>query len=136
MAIIQLVGVLETGGPRDLNIAPVNPRRAIRCTMGSTVTVRIAVVDTAGVPVDLSTASLVLTIKKAPNSYEVTFTANETVVGDPLAGNAEFSIPSTAFEYVEPGRYCYDIWLLRGAESDPVIPTSPFIIEPTVRAVS
>ena len=135
MAVINLVGVVETGGPRDWNNVPVNPRRAVRYTLGSTATMRVTVVDTSGVPVDLSTASLVLTVKKAPNAYDTKFSATATVVGDPMMGNAEFSIPAVAFEYEEPGRYAYDVWLLRGSDREPVIPTSPFIIEPTVRAV-
>lgn len=135
MAVVDLTGVVESGGLRDLNAAPANPRRALRCTLGSTVTVRLGVVDAAGVPVDLSTASLVLTIKQAPNAQETTFSAAGSVVGDPSAGRATFSIPATAFEYVEPGRYAYDVWLLRGSERDAVVPTSPFIIEPSVRSV-
>lgn len=136
MAVVELIGVVESGGPQDWNTVPANPRRAVRCTLGSTVTIRLAVVERTGVAVDLSTATLIFTVKKAPNAYDITFATNGVVVGDPLTGHAEFSIPATAFEYIEPGRYAFDIWLLRGAERDPVIPTSPFIIEPTVRAVS
>ena len=61
-------------------------------------------------------ATLTLTVKKTPVEYEVTLSAAGIPMGDPLSGYAEFAITPTAFNYVEPGRYFYDIWLTRNGE--------------------
>jgi len=134
MAVVSLIGIVQGGGPQDTAL-PTNPRIALRYTHGGSLIVRLVVYENDGILVDLSTASLTLTVKKMLTDYEAAASVFGVVTGDPMSGAAEFTISPATFRYVEPGRYYYDIWLIRGGEDDAVIPTSPFLIEPSVRNV-
>lgn len=136
MPVINLTGVVQSGGPWDTVIAPKNPRVTLRCTKGGSLTVRLTVYEQTGIPVDMTSATAVLTVKKNPLDYEVALSVTAMLIGDPLAGQAEFTIATTALLYVEPGRYTYSVWLSHGGTRDAVVPASPFIIEPTVLPVA
>jgi hypothetical protein len=134
MAAVGLTGVVEMAGARDTGV-PVNPRTTLRYTRGSTLDVALRVVGSDGAPIDLTGATLELTVKRTPSSDERILVLAGTVVFAPLSGCAVFSIPATAFSYTDPGRYVYDIWLARGTLRDAVMPVSPFVLESSLRSL-
>lgn len=143
MGVVSLVGVLEVGGPRDADLVPSNPRTTLRYTRGSTLTVSLTILGSQGVPVDLTAAALPtptttveFVVKTSSIAEENTLSMLGAVVGDPRLGVVEFAVPVAAFRYSDPGRYVYDVWLLTATTRDAVVPTSPFVVEPSLRAIS
>lgn len=131
MSTLAIIGVLQNG-ERRAPLVPANPRQALRLIRGETSTVRIAVVTPAGTPVDLSGGTLTLTVKPHSDDTEVSFQVAATL-SNAVAGLASFAVSSTAFQYVSPGRYVYDVWLTAaGGARSALVPLSPLALEPSV----
>jgi len=143
MPTFTLVGVLEDGSVRAPTV-PTNPRAPLRVTQGSSVDLIVKVVTSSGVPVDLATfmgvnGRIVLTVKRHDYGVFGTPAAIQSVgTVDPLLGpgSAKFTITPNQTRLLEPGVFAYDIWLEDGSgRREPVLPTSPFHLEPAVRVV-
>jgi len=134
MAVRDLVGVLEDGAARNaLSGTPENARIALSMTQGSTLKVRLSVVNTGGTPVrfaDDVAVAVTMTVKRSASQTEADLTIIGTFV--PLDGinRADFSLSATATKFLVPGRYVYAVWLSYNGSRDPVVPPSPFILEP------
>lgn len=135
MAVVYITGVLDDGTTVQDPAVPTNPRVALSLTQGCSTTLRLSIVNPAGVPVP-STGTLVLTVKKRPQDYPPLATiagAWDTSAG---AGIAQFDIAPTTLQGSEWGRYCYDIRLSQGpGTQNLVIPTSPLLLLPAVSGV-
>jgi len=126
--LIELIGVLETGGPRGAAV-PTNPRSAIRFSKGTDVTINLSATTTDGaaLPPLSGGAKLTMTVKK--NSADTSFLIQKNVT----TGAMVFTISSAEQKNIDPGMYVYDVWYTAPTSSkrDPLIPLSPFIIEGT-----
>lgn len=134
MAVVNLIGVLEDG-TRLVPGVPENPRAALQITQDSATIVRVSITNPAGVPVD-STGTLTLTVKKRPQDIPALLQVAGTWATTLGQGIAEFGFATTALRHVEWGRYCYDVRLAVGGDSNLVIPTSPLLLQPAVSATS
>jgi hypothetical protein len=126
--------VLEDGAaPNALSDVPDNARIELRMTQGSTLKVRLYLVNTAGTPLRLAadpTATVWMTIKAKANQDTPNLSVAGTILTAEGQNRVDFSIPAAATTYMVPGRYVYDVWLTFNNSRDPVVPLSPFILEP------
>jgi len=136
MAVLNMIGVLNNGSRLDESLVPTNPRTPIRYTVGSSLTINVALLYPDGQAVDLTNGSPVttLTVKITSDDDTPQEKITGTILGQPTAGIVTFALVPTAFRTLDPGRYIYDIWLVQSGNRDPVIPASPFYLEPTVLA--
>jgi len=132
--ILYIVGVLDDGSSFRSGV-PTNPRRTLHLTMGVTVQLLVQVLLPSGVVVPLDgigdgTQRLTLTVRLKP-PYDEKLIEQDAVVypgGEP--GQVQFNITAEDWaRFQSPGRYLWDIWLADSAHLDPVVPTSPFVVE-------
>ena len=133
MATIFLNGLVENGTNTNEALAPFDSYMPLRVTQGTSLKIVLTVMYPDGLRVDLSQGSPLLTFTVKQNSLDwmPQVTATGTVT-DAAQGIAEFNITPDAFKQFQPGRFVYDIWLVQAGERNPVVPTSPFALLPTV----
>lgn len=146
MPVVRLFGLYEDGAPPAPDV-PTNPRYPLQITQDATYTVELAVLNPAGDLVDLAaflglTGSIILTVKRTYYGvFGVPADLQVTAALVPTAGvnRANFTITPTLTRLLEPGVFAYDIWMQDSssptAVREPLIPTSPFHLEPSVRVV-
>lgn len=124
---MRLTGVLQDGSPPRPGV-PLNPRVAITLSKGQALTIELTVVNAGGVAVPLTGTVPTLTIKKRPQDQKLLQYVAPSIVGNV----ATFQIPAldTKKKIDHPGPYIYDIWVTVGGALQPVVPLSPFIVEP------
>jgi hypothetical protein len=124
--LIELVGVLDTGGPLSAGV-PINPRVTLTVPKGTSLTLRVTVVDRAGAVVLLPINSLLWTLKKTPRDTDKVFAKTGPAAA---AASCDFSMAPADTKNADPGRYGYDVWFTDafGARNS-VIPLSPFELE-------
>ena len=117
-------------------------RHEIEVLAGENRTLELTVRNEARSPVDLTSATVVLTVKVTTSDVAALFTkssavgASEVDITFPLKGIAQIYIGAGDTDAVDPGVYVYDVWvtLASGAKHGVVRP-SPFIIEAPVSDV-
>lgn len=129
--VVELVGVVDNGTAVAPGV-PTNPRKPISHTRGGSLTVRVTVVGSDGSMVTLTGATLALTIKKKPSDYVPDISKTGANYG---GAYSEFSLTPADTKNLEPGLYAYDVWLSKDGQRTPVVPASPFWLEPTVANV-
>lgn len=122
---IALTGVLEDGSDRAADV-PANPRTPMVVPLGVDLTVELTVVSADGAV--QTPDSVVLTVKKKATDTQAAITKSG-VVG---AETTVFTLAPSDTKDLEPGLYAYDVWATTSGKRDPVIPTSPFILEAAV----
>ena len=122
---ITLTGVVEDGTDRASDV-PANPRTPLVVPLGVDLEVELTVVTADGGAV--TPDSVVLTVKKKATDTQAAITKSG-VVG---ASTTIFTLAPTDTKDLEPGLYAYDVWVTVSGKRDPVIPTSPFILEAAV----
>jgi hypothetical protein len=120
--VIDLVGVLEDGGPRSSGV-PENPRLALSFPIGSNVTLRLRVVLPSGQNAPAGT--LTWTLKKKPEDAQKVFVKTATLA----AGAASFAVLPADTKRFAAGQYVYDVWHEVGGVRNAVVPLSPFRLE-------
>lgn len=131
MPVLRVTGVLDDGSLQGSK-APVNPRIEMRVIQGSSTTIEMQVLTPAGKPVDLTSSTVTLTVKKKTGHAAAVLSVTGTLAQDKGLGRVDFSIAPSATKNVAPGRYLYDVWHVAGSTREPVVPTSPFALEPAV----
>ena len=145
MPVVRLLGVYENGAPPSPEV-PSNPRTPLRVTQDSTTTIELEVVGRNGEAIDLPaflglTGKICLTAKRTyygvfgvpPDLY-----AEATLVPTAGPGRARFIITPEQTRLLEPGIFAYDVWMQSSDPApvrEPLIPTSPLHLEPSVRVV-
>ena len=119
---IDLVGVLESGGPRDVQV-PANPRVALSVPQGTSLSLTIRVLRPSGQVVTGGT--LDFTVKKKPSDSQKALSKSATCA-DPTT----FTIAPADTKTLDAGAYVYDCWHTdaEGARNA-VVPLSPFLLE-------
>lgn len=135
--VVHLVGVWDDGAFLGAGV-PANPRVPVRLTQGASLKVKLSVVTRAGQAVQLDldpTVTLALTIKRNTGEMVAVLAASGVLVPTEGYNRADFLIAADATKFVEPGRYLYDVWMVYLGERNAVVPTSPFLLEPSVAPV-
>lgn len=132
--IADVLGVWDDAAPRPVDgSVPANPRVQLRLTLGASYTLRLTVVTRGGVALDFGRdpeVSLIWTVKKTTNEWSPTLKKTGTPVPSRGRNCADFSLVPNDTKFLQPGVYVYDIWVTFLGERNPVIPTSPFLLEP------
>jgi hypothetical protein len=129
--LIHLTGVLGTGDNPGRRL-PSNARTALRLTQTATVTVQLAAFDSGGPPLDLAGADLVLSVGRRPSDLPIILKPGVLdLQAGPNVANFYFVPADTKPDLVPSGRYIYDVWMTVAGVRDILIPSSPFVIEPT-----
>ncbi len=138
---IYLTGVMDDGTKR-LPRVPLNSAKSIAIPLGSDVVIEVAVVDNAGVPVELATSSPTWTawfsVVRNPDSCAQ---ANGKVDYQLVAGGIKaetrnvvvFTIPKTALRKFPSGRYFYDVSLSFNGSRYQVVRISGLFLEASLR---
>ena len=138
--LLDVTGVLFDGSPLRPGV-PSNARVPIRMQRGTSVTIRLKVINAAGQQVDLTQSgrSIVFAVKKKPTDNPPAIA--KTVTGPAASGDPKnvcriAIVPhDTAKPTVQAGRYGFDIVLVDTTLNPPsrelVIPLSPFVLEET-----
>lgn len=135
MATRRIIGVVEDGSPGSLS-SHGNPRRTMRFTKGMDLTLELSVVGESGGNIDLTGGTIVMTVRKQTEPAETVVQKTATLRPEQGENRADLTFVANDFKFVTPGQFVYDIWLTTGSGSrEPIVPTSPFLLEPTVTDV-
>jgi hypothetical protein len=136
MQVISFDAVLDDGSDYRPGV-PTNPRFTLRITKGATVRLLVTVLRPSGVLVDLDPEwAMVFTVKKKPDLPDYAIRK----VGDFLTerGKATVELSAADTKNLDSGRYLWDLWLEMSegnADRQPIIPTSPLVLESSVTNV-
>lgn len=129
--LLEITGVLRSGGRPSLAV-PADSRQGLPLVAGMTTQVLVRVVDQQGAPVDVSSATVTLTVKKSPRNLSPMLVVTgvpapelgRNVVICTLAAGKTASWTSLVL--------CYDVVLsqLDGA-LNAIVPTSPLYVTPS-----
>jgi len=129
--ILDLVGVYQDGSAQSSDV-PFNPRQALALTQGATVLLRLHVVTTSGVPVDILGGgwSLVWSAKKVRNGCS--FKRQGAAILSAGAGRVDFLLTAAETAALKTGKYGYDVFMIGpGGVQEPVVPFSELVVEPS-----
>ncbi len=129
MTIIDLLGVVENGAPRAVDIPP-NVSQPIELTKFQDVTIRLTVKTASGVLVDLTNKTIVFTMRA--NSRDTQNIIRKTGVTNVRAGRgrSDITIVTTDTKFRAPMRYLYDVWMTdtQTSERTQIIPLSTSVL--------
>lgn len=131
MAVRDLLGILEDGTGKSAEL-PITPRVTLQMTRGSTLRVRLQVLGENGAPVNLANgpATLALVVKRKASQGSADLIVTGALNPSEGVNRAEFAITPDNTKFLDPGRYTYDVWMTHPGGRDPIVPYSPFLIEP------
>jgi hypothetical protein len=134
-----LTGILDDGSTPSRSLPP-NPRKALSVFVGETVVIDLSMFYIGGGPIDfaaLNNPAVIFTLKKNttdnPPLVSRIATSNITVGRNRVL----ITLTPSDTQYLQPGRYVYDISLQQGTSPvtrDLLVPLSPFVLELTVSA--
>jgi len=125
MRLQTILGIRETGYDRAPWL-PLDPRITLELFRSVDYVIPILVVDTQGVPVDLTGVGTLatMTIKKRPTDHAYLYSSNVTLdIG--LPGQGYYTIPAATFDFALEGGYFWEVMGLFRGLRDPLIPLSP-----------
>lgn len=115
----------------------------IELIKGSTRTLLLAITDDCALPVDLTGARIVMTVKaefddEFPVIYKDSLNVADIVITDLRGGEVEiYLLPSDTLSLSSEFDYMYDVWvILFSGEQVPVIPPSVFKVRSSVSVLS
>lgn len=136
MAVRDILGVYEDGSERDSRV-PANVRVPLKMTQGSSLTVRLRVLNLAGAAVDLAarSASVYLAVKRhaAPQGLSADILVTGVLTPELGVNRASFALTPNNTKVLTPGRYVYDVWMVHTDGRDAIVPMSPFELEPSLQ---
>lgn len=130
--LLELTGVLRSGGRSALGV-PFDSRQGLPIVAGMTTEVLVRVVDQQGAPVDVSTATVTLTVKKSPRNLSPMLVATGVVA--PELGRNVVIVTLSAEQTASWTSLvlCYDVVLSRlDGTLNAIVPTSPVYVTPAV----
>ncbi len=104
----------------------------IRYVKGTNLSVKVAMLDSTGVPFDLTGATLYLTVKSKETDTVASFTITGTAAV-PTNGVAVFALLPASASALTPGQFRYDIQIVQGGATYVVVPNAPFELVPSIR---
>lgn len=132
--VVDLLGVFEDGSTRG-RLVPTDPRAFVRVPSGADLTVRLRVVAANGVAKDLTGGVLTMELKRRPADPAIVARAGTLVTTEGL-NRANFAFTPTDWLQADPlgngAQLIFAIWLVQSSKRDAVVPSSPFILQPSV----
>lgn len=129
--LLDLIGVYQDGSAPASSV-PFDPHQPLSFVQGATVLLRMRVVSTAGVPVDLFSGgwSLVWSAKKVRNGCA--FKRQGALIITDGLGRVDFLLTAAETAKLKVGKYAYDVFMLGpGGVQEPVVPYSELVVEPS-----
>lgn len=130
--LLELTGVVRSGGRSSLGV-PFDSRQGLPIVAGMSTEVLVRVVDQQGAPVDVSTATVTLTVKKSPRNLSPLLVVNGELAPQ-LGRNAVIvTLPAGQTASWTSLVLCYDVVLdrLSGANLESIVPLSPLYVTPS-----
>lgn len=126
--ILDITGVIQVEGDTAPGV-PTDPRMTISIPFGTSLTLRVHVVNSDGSTVTpLVVNGLYFTVKKSPMDSQGIFPTKKGPAA--AAPFCDFTLGTADYKNMTPGRYVYDIWYKDGAgNKNPVVPLSPLELE-------
>jgi hypothetical protein len=129
--LLELTGVVRSGGRSSLSV-PFDSRQGLPIVAGMSTEVLVRVVDQQGAPVDISTSTVVLTVKKSPRNLSPLCVV-EGVLAPQLGRNVVIATLSAALTASWTSLVlCYDVVLSQlDGTLNAIVPTSPVYVTPS-----
>jgi hypothetical protein len=130
--LLELTGVVRSGGRSSLSV-PFDSRQGLPIVAGMSTEVLVRVVDQQGAPVDVSSSTVILTVKKSPRNLSPLCVV-EGVLAPQLGRNVVIATLSAALTASWTSLVlCYDVVLdrLSGANLESIVQLSPLYVTPS-----
>jgi hypothetical protein len=128
----QLTGVVRSGGRSSLAV-PFDSRQGLPIVAGMSTEVLVRVVDQQGAPVDVSSATVILTVKKSPRNLSPMLVVNGEAAPQLGRNVVIVTLPAGQTASWTSLVLCYDVVLdrLSGANLESIVPLSPLYVTPS-----
>jgi hypothetical protein len=128
----QLTGVVRSGGRPSLRVPP-DPRQGLAIVGGMSTEVLVRVVDQQGAPVDVSSSTVILTVKKSPRNLSPLLVVNGEAAPQLGRNVVIVTLPAGQTASWTSLVLCYDVVLdrLSGANLESIVPLSPLYVTPS-----
>lgn len=130
--LLEITGVVRSGGRSSLAV-PFDSRQGLPIVAGMSTEVLVRVVDQQGAPVDVSSSTVILTVKKSPRNLSPMLVVNGEAA--PLLGRnvVIVTLPAGQTASWTSLVLCYDVVLdrLSGANLESIVPLSPLYVTPS-----
>jgi len=130
--LAQLTGVVRSGG-RSLLAVPFDSRQGLPIVAGMSTEVLVRVVDQQGAPVDVSSSTVILTVKKSPRNLSPLLVVNGESAPQLGRNVVIVTLPAGQTASWTSLVLCYDVVLdrLSGANLESIVPLSPLYVTPS-----
>jgi hypothetical protein len=125
------------------NVGITQPKNAVIVIRGESKTFKLCVVDESGVPVDLTGARLIMTVKEDITDElcvirkDSSKGVGEIDIDEPKAGCAKIYLTPSDTHNKDCGEYIFDVWVvLASGKQHPVIKTTTFQIVAGVTVIT
>lgn len=126
-AVLKVQGVFVDG---STPVNTVKVTQTLHVPLGTDADVRVAVVNSAGVAVDLTEASAQLAVKQYASDPAPLFTV-AGVIGAPASGVVDFAVSEANTNGIGAGQFLFDVVVTFGdAKKTQVVPASCFVVDP------
>lgn len=132
---LSAVGIYENGSEPRASFLPENPRVALSIVQGATVLLTLTAYTVDGVLLDTSPWTFYWAIRRT-RTDAIALKRAGTPVPYKGAGRVEFFLTASETARMKPGAHAYDIWMEAGGDFEPLIPFSPFQVEPSIYPTS
>jgi hypothetical protein len=129
--LLELTGVVRSGGRSSLAV-PFDSRQGLPIVAGMSTEVLVRVVDQQGAPVDVSSATVILTVKKSPRNLSPLLVVNGEAAPQLGRNVVIVTLPAGQTASWTSLVLCYDVVLdrLSGANLESIVPLSPLYVTP------
>lgn len=130
--LLELTGVVRSGGRSSLAV-PFDSRQGLPIVAGMSAEVLVRVVDQQGAPVDVSSSTVILTVKKSPRNLSPLLVANGAAAPQLGRNVVIVTLPAGQTASWTSLVLCYDVVLdrLSGANLESIVPLSPLYVTPS-----
>jgi len=130
--LAQLTGVVRSSGRSSLAV-PFDSRQGLPIVAGMSTEVLVRVVDQQGAPVDVSSSTVILTVKKSPRNLSPLLVVNGESAPQLGRNVVIVTLPAGQTASWTSLVLCYDVVLdrLSGANLESIVPLSPLYVTPS-----
>ena len=130
--LLELTGVVRSGGRSSLGV-PSDSRQGLPIVAGMSTEVLVRVVDQQGAPVDVSSSTVILTVKKSPRNLSPLLVVNGEAAPQLGRNVVIVTLPAGQTASWTSLVLCYDVVLdrLSGANLESIVPLSPLYVTPS-----
>jgi hypothetical protein len=130
--LLELTGVVRSGGRSPLGV-PFDSRQGLPIVAGMSTEVLVRVVDQQGAPVDVSSSTVILTVKKSPRNLSPMLVVNGEAAPQLGRNVVIVTLPAGQTASWTSLVLCYDVVLSQlDGTLNAIVPTSPLYVTPAV----